>query len=133
MDKIEMGEYIRTTDGKIGVFVKYSSRKDNSIYKSPFDCFIRLKNRKSNLQCHRDYIVKHSKNIIDLIEAGDVVEVLDIDWIRIFNIDNEDILNDFKEEIEEKNWKLLSILTKEMYEQNCYRVEKESRNNEILK
>lgn len=28
---IQAGEYVRTRDGKIGKFVRYSSRKDNSI------------------------------------------------------------------------------------------------------
>lgn len=65
---IEVGEYVRTTDGKIGTFVRYSSRKANSFYKCPADCFIKLAGRKSNLQCFRDYIVKHSKQLIDLIE-----------------------------------------------------------------
>ena len=67
-NEIKVNEYIRTTDGKIGIFVRYSSRKDDSIYKSPFNCFIRLQNRKSNMQCCREYIVKHSPNLIDIIE-----------------------------------------------------------------
>ena len=73
MEEIEVGEYVRTKDGKIGKFVKYSSRSDSSYYKSPFDCFIKLQNRKTCLQCAKDYIVKHSKNIIDLLEVGDYV------------------------------------------------------------
>lgn len=69
--KIEVGEFVRTKDGKIGKFDRYSSRPDNSIYKSPFDCFINLQGRKTPLQCHRNYIEKHSKDILDLIEVGD--------------------------------------------------------------
>lgn len=61
MGNIETGEYVRTVDGKIGTFVKYSSRKENSLYKSPFNCFIKIRNRKTPLQCCEDYIVKHSK------------------------------------------------------------------------
>ena len=71
--KIEVGDYVRTIDGFIGIFDRYSKRPDTSIYKSPFNCFIKLQNRKTPLQCHRDYIVKHSKNIIDLVEEGDYV------------------------------------------------------------
>lgn len=81
--EIEVGEYVRTKDGKIGKFVKYSSRSDSSYYKSPFDCFIKLQNRKTCLQCAKDYIVKHSKNIIDLLEVGDYVNkrlVLQVDY-----------------------------------------------------
>ena len=65
---------------------------------------------------------KISENIIDLIEVGDIVEVLDHDWTRVFNIDDEDILESVIEDIEEGNWKLRGILTKEQYEQNCYKL-----------
>lgn len=77
MDKIQKEEYVRTADGKIGIFDRYSSRPEKSLYKSPFNCFIKLKNRKTPLQCCRDYIVKHSKNIIDLIEVGDILKLKD--------------------------------------------------------
>lgn len=81
--KIEVGEYVRTIDGFIGIFDRYSKRLDTSIYKSPFNCFIKLQNRKTPLQCHRNYITKHSKNIIDLIEVGEYVNgrlVLQVDY-----------------------------------------------------
>ena len=64
-----------------------------------------------------------SKNIIDLIEVGDIVEVLDHDWLRVFNIDDEDILKSFIEDCEENNWKLQGIMTKEVYEQNCFKLD----------
>lgn len=68
-------------------------------------------------------IVKHSLNIIDLIEVGDVVKVKDNDWVRILYADDKDMLDAIIEDILEKNYKLLSILTKEQYNQNCYKVE----------
>lgn len=94
------------------------------MYKCPADCFIKLDGRKSNLQCFRDYIVKHSKQLTDLIEVGDYVngmEVLDIYkprdlWepieIRVNSRYTNFILVD---EIE-------TILTKESYIANCYKV-----------
>ena len=124
MGNIETGEYVRTVDGKIGTFVKYSSRKDDSLYKSPANCFIRLNKRKSDLQCFKDYILKHSKNIIDLIEVGDIVKVLDIDWIRVFKLDDKDFIEAFKEDLENGDWKLLSIVTKEQFSQAEYKIEK---------
>ena len=72
-EKIEVGEFVRTVDGKFGIFDRYSSRKEDSIYKSPFNCFVKLQNRKTPLQCHRSYIVKHSKNIFKLLESEDIV------------------------------------------------------------
>lgn len=129
---IEVGEYVRTADGKIGTFVRYSSRKANSFYKCPADCFIKLPGRKSNLQCFRDYIVKHSKNRIDLIEVKDVIKYR-IDNIPttlgtkgykgyiegIIDISDEEMLQEIKSD---KDYYILEILTKESYMANCYKV-----------
>lgn len=69
------------------------------------------------------FLGKVAENIIDLIEVGDIVEVLDHDWLRVFNIDDEDILKSFIEDCEENNWKLQGIMTKEVYEQNCFKLD----------
>lgn len=114
MKDIEVGEYVRTKDGKIGIFDRYSSRKENSLYKSPFNCFIKIRNRKTPLQCCEDYIVKHSKQLIELIEEGDYVngELITDKWdTRISSIRS----NFSEEDIE-------TILTKEQFEANCYKV-----------
>ena len=121
---MKCGEYVRTKDGKIGIFDRYSTRKENSLYKSPFNCFIKLKGRKTPLQCYEEYIVKHSKNIIDLIEVGDIVnksEVYEIGqsedgqkWIHTCN----------GKIYYEKDLEGLTILTHEQYMQNCYTVER---------
>ena len=120
MDKIEIGEFVRTKNNGIKRIDTIFENK--TVNKYGYECGSDWDGKWYSYIKTTD-IVKHSKNIIDLIEPGDVVEVLDIDWIRIFNIDDEDILEDFKEEIQEKNWKLLSILTKEQYSQNCYSLE----------
>lgn len=133
--EIEVEEYVRTKDGKIATFDRYSSRKETSIYKSPFNCFIKLPNRKTPLQCHRDYIVKHSKNIIDLIEVGDCVN-----GYKVISIDIN-APNDCKECIEldrnntyEYQWisrnEIKTILTKEQYMQNCYKIPEKSSGND---
>lgn len=36
MGEMEVNEYVRTKNGEIGIFDRYSSRKENSLYKSPF-------------------------------------------------------------------------------------------------
>lgn len=65
--KIEVGEYVRT---KSGIIAKATSNlyeyKDD--YKQDFD------NDILNDWYNDEKIVKHSKNIIDLIEAGDYVD-----------------------------------------------------------
>ena len=112
MKEINSNEYVRTIDGKIGMFVRYSSRKDYSLYKIPANCFIRLKNRKSDLQCFRDYIVNHSKNIIDLIEVGDYVNGYRVEQV---SVETNEILLDHNG----FGWRTLkegySIVTKEQF------------------
>ena len=69
-------------------------------------------------------IVKHSKNIIDLIEVGDFIEVhFPVrNKIRKIYVDeyfeNSMVLNG----ITSKNLILKTILTHEQYENNCYRI-----------
>ena len=94
---IEVGEYVRTKKGKIFQYGKGRAYlgKDNEI-------------------------VNHSKNLIDLIEVGDIVNgerILDItgDYIHT----NETDHNKF---YLAKHIK--TILTKEQYKANCYTVER---------
>lgn len=120
--KIEVGEYVRTKDGKIGIFDRYSLRKENSLYKSPFNCFIKIRNRKTPLQCCEDYIVKHSKELIDLIEVGDIVRIRTGLYSSFMEfIDNEECLLILKEQVK-KFWTIEEILTREEFEANCYKV-----------
>ena len=74
---------------------------------------------------HLEDIVKHSKNIIDLIEVEDYVNGYKIiainykeNYITIQNI-NEFGENGIKVLQEDE---IETILTKELYEQNCYNV-----------
>ena len=124
MGDINSNEYVRTRDGKIGVFVKYSSRKDDSLYKCPANCFIRLNGRKSDLQCFRDYIANHSKNIIDLIEVGDIVEIFDVLNEDVIYIWSEEMLKALKEDIK-NGIRIRRILTHEQFEVNSYKVKEE--------
>lgn len=128
-DRIEVGEYVRTKDGKIGAFDRYSSRKEDSLYKSPFNCFIKIRNRNTPLQCCEDYIVKHSKQLINLVKVKDVIRYR-IDNISttletkgyvegIVDISDEEMLQKIKSD---KNYHILEILTKEQFEANCYKV-----------
>lgn len=128
---IEVNEYVRTKNGEIGIFDRYSSRKENSLYKSPFNCFIKIKNRKTLLQCCEDYIVKHSKQLIDLIEVGDIVNGREIKHIAMFEgfpDYPELILTDKKylipgETIENKDIK--TIVTHEQMQSIEYKVEED--------
>ena len=100
MEEIKIGEYVRTKQGCI--------YKVKSVYKDMiWWCDLAWISEKD--------IVNHSNNIIDLIEVGDVVRVLDHEWDRIFNLDDENILESFIEDCKEENWKLVSIVTKEQF------------------
>lgn len=128
MEEIEVNEYVRTKDGIIGIFDRYSSRKENSLYKSPFNCFIKIKNRETPLQCCEEYIVKHSKQLIDLIEEGDYVNGREVKHIAMFEgfpdypklifVDETHLIPDDTCE----NDDIKTILTHEQFEQNSYKI-----------
>ena len=119
-DKIEVGEFVRTVDGKFGIFDRYSTRKDDSFYKSPFDCFIKLQKRKTPLQCCRDYIANHSFDSKELIEVGDIVEFIDVLNEEVIYIWDKEMLEAVKQDIEEGQT-LKSILTKEEFTNRKYK------------
>ena len=114
---IEVGDFVRTRNGKI--------RKVKSTV-AQYYITDRL-NISDNNQFEKEDIVKHSKNIIDIIEVGDYVNGMKIDdigeikrfekpaqkclWVNIG--DGIDIID---EEIKD-------VLTKEQYEQNCFKIE----------
>ena len=112
-DKIEVNEYVRTDKGNIGkiVEIRLGFNKDTQLYQ---DIYI-LDN---GLWTVLDYIVKHSKQLIDLIEAEDYVN-----GIRILDITGDYVLtaeyNCCKQRL---NNKIKTILTKESYMANCYKV-----------
>lgn len=111
MSKIEVGEYIRTTDGEIEKVVL--------IYDN------RYMNEDGNMT-HFDDIKTHSKNIEDLIEVGDVIEYTDDDgeYIKDFiikKLTKESLISLI--EYLKAYCKIISILTHELYEQNSYKVE----------
>ena len=126
MEDIEAEEYVRTKNGKIGIFDRYSSRKENSLHKSPFNCFIKMQNRKTPLQCSRKYIVKHSKHLIDVIEVGDIVNGREVKHIAMFEgfPDYPELI--FVDETRLvpgdscENSEIETILAHEQYEQNCF-------------
>ena len=111
MEDIEVGEYVKLNYGKI------DKVKNNDYYMQQY------------IECEkglypRENIVKHSKNIIDLIEVGDYVNGYPVR--RIANFNNE--LCNF--DLNTMEWTLLknidvyyNILTKEQYMQNCYKID----------
>lgn len=104
-DKIEVNEYVRTRAGHI---YKITNIDENGlIYWNKIQCGW-------SEQQLEDIIVKHSKQLIDLIECGDYVngELITDKWdTRISSIKSNFSEEDIK-----------TILTKESYMANCYKV-----------
>ncbi len=107
--KIEIGEYVRTKNG----YILKNTIKD---HKHIIDGII---NQNEKYKYEFDNIVKHSKNIIDLIKEGDYVNLE-----RIMDI-TEDYIRT-TETIHNRFWlsnNIKSIVTKERFEQMEYRLE----------
>jgi len=121
-NKIEIGEYVRTKKGqiyKVAEITPYGIGMNDS-----HDIFENGEQFGSTI-CEEKDIITHSKDIIDLIEVGDIVDgniVSDVDKIenRIYiEWANGDYINT------DRKCKgiIKSILTHEQYERNAYRLE----------
>ena len=122
MSDIEVGEYARTKKGIIGILLKQYTHKNGGVtYPEPQEWVLDVNGEKyvAN-EADYEYIVKHSKNIIDLIEIGDYVneyKVLEVcqerGWIEV-DCD--------KPSAETTIWEseIKTILTKEQFEREVY-------------
>lgn len=103
MEEIKVGDYVRTRSGKIDIF---KEKDENYLF----------------ARCEKNTywipdIVKHSKNIIDLIEIGDYVN-----GYRVYKITNNCIYCVGKAIQNKFSINIKTILTKEQIEQNSYKV-----------
>lgn len=115
--KIEEGMYVRTKKGEIKKILQYDEQKNNLMWCTLNHC-----------ATIKSSIIKASYNIIDLIEAGDYVngnKVIRIETSSypedknvkiIVCCGDDDYYVYYNEDIK-------TILTKEQYENNCYKVE----------
>ena len=105
---IEVNEYVRTKDGKIDKLI------NSNFYMSIY------------VECEKglyliENIVKHSKQLIDLIEVGDIVEIrTGLHSSFKYFVENEDNLLLLEEKVKQF-WNIKTILTKEQFEANCYK------------
>lgn len=122
-DKIEVGEYVRTKNKGI----KRIDRIDNNKTVNKYLYFTGIEDFEG-----KEYgiiktteIVKHSKQLIDLIENKDVLKVRIDKTIMVFGMDEDTSDIKYKElieNIENGEYELLEILTHEQFEANCYKV-----------
>lgn len=113
MKDIEVGEYVRTENGIIDKVDSLCGMIENTVHLENQKWFD-IKN-----------IVKHSKQLIDLIEVGDIVkdkynkcEVAFVKGDKIYC--NDYNLDDSLITLREQDIK--AILTRESYMANCYKV-----------
>ena len=117
MKDIEVGEYVRTKEGEIHKVIKIIEDDGDWDY---YCCG-------NNVGYFAMDIANHSKHLIDLIEVGDFVN-----GYRVISVDY-DVIDDKTECIEldlNNNYQynfisirqIQTILTKEQFDANCYKV-----------
>ena len=114
MSEIEVGEYIRTKYGYIGKLLNYD---ENDVYFGDIECNFII----GGMPIEKENIKTHSKNIIDLIEYGDILEI----FFNDNEIDREVVYGDILQAIKKGDLiaeDIKSILTHEHYEQYSYKV-----------
>lgn len=108
-DKIEVNEYVRTRAGHI---YKITNIDENGlIYWNKIQCGW-------SEQQLEDIIVKHSKQLIDLIDFGDFVNGIKVVEKGLDKNDNVSSFSNGHDEVRAKDIK--AILTKEQMEANQY-------------
>lgn len=117
MAEIEVGEFVRTTKGLI---TKIISIEMEEYEDGTSEIFIETELNPGYLDYTIEDIVKHSKQLIDLIEAGDYVNGHLVEEVRISCFDSLIFVHEYEIELREKDIK--TILTKESYMANCYKV-----------
>ncbi len=124
--KIEVGEYVRYTGGYIDIVCEIVPADYNET-----DYAEKHIKGKRNSFITYDRIQKHSKNIIDLIEVGDILQI-EIseeyinkeDAIRFIMLGQTYTIKEIKEALENGMYKIQSIVTKEQFANIQYKVEK---------
>ena len=128
--EIKVGELVRTHKGIIGTL-----QSQELTYPEPSEWILNVNGKEVVIVECDDYITKHSENLIDLIEVGDIVNGKEIKYLK-GDIDPSNIGSpkDFAYNYYDDEygvWRGISanqvktILTHEQYEANCYKVKGE--------
>lgn len=118
-DKIEVGEYVRNESGYIHKVDSFD--KLTNFFKDEDGKLKEWVGENVFGDTISEIIVKHSKNLIDLIEVGDIVELVDVLSQEVIYIWDKEMLEAVKQDIKEGQT-LKSILTKEQFEIVKYEV-----------
>ena len=112
-DKIEVNEYVRFNNGEIGKVIDIKENPSRIVY-----------SEYGEIGLISD-IVKHSKQLIDLIEKRDIVEDKYNTYEVAFIAGNRIYCNDYNSAdslITLREQDIKAILTRESYMANCYKV-----------
>lgn len=125
MKDIEVGEYVKTNKGNIGkvVEIRLGLNKDTQLYQNVY----MLDN---GLWTILEYIVKHRKKLIDLIEDKDIVEIeLSEEFVekkdkkKLIQIGDIYTKETLQKDIDNGIiTRILTILPYNQYMANCYKV-----------
>lgn len=121
---IKVGEYVRTNRG---YFYKIKKIRKSDISEEVY--IVRAHGDNYNFYLRKDNILKHSKNIIDLIEVGDIVEyqVNSLSELKVGRVKSYRDARSNKEYLGVDGFDITkiyikSILTNKQFEENCYKV-----------
>ena len=146
--KIETGEYVRTKEGLIGKIKEFNPHytkgkregqevEENYLLMGKEQCkFIESIDYRippcypsdEEWEKIKKHIVKHSKQLIDLIEVGDIVEDKYNKYEVAFVKDDKIYCNDYNFDdslITLREQHIKEILAREQFEANCYKVGEE--------
>lgn len=131
--KIKIGDYVRIVQAQRSMISKvYDIQKGkSSLIDKKIFCMI----EGIEEWFTSDDIVKHSSNILDVLEEGDYVNgdrVLEIQKVPNEKIDRVIVLNSFEDSLEDEPFyiykeNVVNILTHEMYEKKCFKLKKKVR------
>lgn len=110
--EIEVGEYVRDRAGNIAKVTK----SNNDIFEIKLNSGVRINQ-------FIEFMTKHSKNIIDLIEVGDIVDKSEV-YEKGQSDDGQKWVHTYNGKLYYENELVgKTILTKEQYMQNCYKID----------
>ena len=127
MEEIKVNDFVRTKKGRIGkVLLRVEANSGARFFGERLEDTIIELNTYDNLRTDTNSIRKHSENILDLIEIGDILEIEDYGDISYLGWDKDTTTLSYKdmiEDIKKGKVKLLGIVTKEQFNSIKYRLE----------
>lgn len=127
MEEIKIGEYIRTKKGTIAKVLAYYDLITYNDEKASvtFHSFDTIRGAVADID-----IAKHSKNIKELVQAGDFINGMQVDefddeegTVLGIPVYEDGLFNTLNFYVPVESIKIKTILTKEKFENECFKVE----------